>query len=386
MAFIGCGEININLLPLLLGCIFCFLNRILNQYKDTLLLKNIVLTNIFISFADFFMVIPYIIFRKRSETEVKDENVVNYKKTSSSGNLQVDYIYNQGDSQNVEGIWKYIIFSAIIFFITSIIFVYTVEIKTNSWILYILSTSIFYYLIFKVKLYKHHYLSIIIIILMGIIIDLVAENLQNEIVNKILKLLLSFIRIIALSLYYVLAKYIMEKKFASIYEVILSNGLINFILFIIFAVIDYYSFGLYDYANYFKNFNIAELFVALGVMITQLGMYVCILSLNKRYSPCHSFIIFLFGQLAYHFYNFEFKGSSIAIIICMLIMLLFSLIFSEIVEIYFWGLSYNLKRSIMLRAENETNDDSLNKVDTFDINSQNSIELRDSINSTTEEE
>jgi hypothetical protein len=386
MAFIGCGEININLLPLLLGCIFCFLNRILNQYKDTLLLKNIVLTNIFISFADFFMVIPYIIFRKRSETEVKDENVVNYKKTSSSGNLQVDYIYNQGDSQNVEGIWKYIIFSAIIFFITSIIFVYTVEIKTNSWILYILSTSIFYYLIFKVKLYKHHYLSIIIIILMGIIIDLVAENLQNEIVNKILKLLLSFIRIIALSLYYVLAKYIMEKKFASIYEVILSNGLINFILFIIFAVIDYYCFGLYDYANYFKNFNIAELFVALGVMITQLGMYVCILSLNKRYSPCHSFIIFLFGQLAYHFYNFEFKGSSIAIIICMLIMLLFSLIFSEIVEIYFWGLSYNLKRSIMLRAENETNDDSLNKADTFDINSQNSIELRDSINSTTEEE
>ena len=221
---------------------------------------------------------------------------------------------------------------------------------------------------------------------MGIIIDLVAENLQNEIVNKILKLLLSFIRIIALSLYYVLAKYIMEKKFASIYEVILSNGLINFILFIIFAVIDYYCFVLYDYANYFKNFNIAELFVALGVMITQLGMYVCILSLNKRYSPCHSFIIFLFGQLAYHFYNFEFKGSSIAIIICMLIMLLFSLIFSEIVEIYFWGLSYNLKRSIMLRAENETNDDSLNKADTFDINSQNSIELRDSINSTTEEE
>ena len=385
MAFIGCGEININLLPLLLGCIFCFLNRILNQYKDTLLLKNIVLTNIFISFADFFMVIPYIIFRKRSETEVKDENVINYKKTSSSGNLQVDYIYNQGDSQNVEGIWKYIIFSAIIFFITSIIFVYTVEIKTNSWILYILSASIFYYLIFKVKLYKHHYLSIIIIILMGIIIDLVAENLQNEIANKILKLLLSFIRIIALSLYYVLAKYIMEKKFASIYEVILSNGLINFILFIIFAVIDYYSFGLYDYAEYFNNFNIAELFVALGVMITQLGMYVCILSLNKRYSPCHSFIIFLFGQLAYHFYNFEFKGSSIVIIICMLIMLLFSLIFSEIIEIHFWGLSYNLKRTIMLRAENEIDENSINHVDSYDISSQNSIELRDSIISNTDE-
>ena len=170
----------------------------------------------------------------------------------------------------------------------------------------------------------------------------------------------------------------MEKKFASIYEVILSNGLINIILLIIFALIDYYFFGLYDYAKYFNNFNIAELFVALGVMITQLGMYVSILSLNKRYSPCHSFIIFLFGQLAYHFYNFEFKGSSIVIIICMLIMLFFSLIFSEIIEIHFWGLSYNLKRSIMIRAEDERNDDSINHLDTFDSTSQNSIELRES--------
>lgn len=378
MAFIGCGEIDVNLIPLLTGCIFCFLNRLLNQYKETLLLRNTVLTNIFVSFANFFMIIPYIVYRIRSKTENNDANDINYKKTNSSGNLQVEYIYTKGDSQIVEGKGKYIIFSALIFFITSIIFVYTVEIKTNTWILYILSTSIFYYLIFKVKLYKHHYLSIVIIILMGFIIDLVAENLQNEIVNKIILLLLSFLRIIALSFYYVIAKYLMEKKFASIYEVILSNGLINIILLIIFALIDYYFFGLYDYAKYFNNFNVAELFIALGVMITQLGMYVSILSLNKRYSPCHSFIIFLFGQLAYHFYNFEFKGSSIVIIICMLIMLFFSLIFSEIIEIHFWGLSYNLKRSIMIRAEDERNDDSINHIDTFDSTSQNSIELRES--------
>ena len=61
MAFIGLGKINTNLIPIIIGCIFCFLNRLLNQYEGTKLFENVMLTNIFISFSDIFTIIPYII-------------------------------------------------------------------------------------------------------------------------------------------------------------------------------------------------------------------------------------------------------------------------------------------------------------------------------------
>ena len=61
MAFIGFGKINKNIVPLILGCVFCLLNRLLNSYNGTKLFQNVVLTNIFISLGDMFIIIPYII-------------------------------------------------------------------------------------------------------------------------------------------------------------------------------------------------------------------------------------------------------------------------------------------------------------------------------------
>ena len=67
MAFIGLGEVNRNLIAIIVWCIFCCLNRILNLFSESELFKNKVLTNIFIAFADVFTVIPYIISKKRSK-------------------------------------------------------------------------------------------------------------------------------------------------------------------------------------------------------------------------------------------------------------------------------------------------------------------------------
>ena len=74
MAFIGLGKINTNLIPIIVGCVFCFLNRLLNQYEGTSLFKNVMLTNIFISFSDLFTIVPYIIFKIRSKKIYKHEN------------------------------------------------------------------------------------------------------------------------------------------------------------------------------------------------------------------------------------------------------------------------------------------------------------------------
>ena len=142
-----------------------------------------------------------------------------------------EYIYEENNIEDdIKYKERYILLIGIIFFINYIMFVATFEMKTNTWIVYILFTSIFYYIIFKAKLFKHHYLSIIIILVIGFIIDFIQGNIQNDFTNNIVSLILSFIRVILLSFNYVIIKYTMEKKFVSLYEIGLFNGIINLIL------------------------------------------------------------------------------------------------------------------------------------------------------------
>ena len=205
MAYISLGNIDKNLITIFVGCVICFLNRLLNQYDGTLLFKNVIMTVFCISTSRFLTLFPYIILKIRLK-QAKN------------------YINNQFINQNalkspqkkieeiVKGKWLYIILSSIIFLIQLFFLVVSFHIKTNAWIWYILFSSIFYYFIFKVQLHKHHYLSIILIILIGLIIDLVTESLQKELVNDLLLLTMKFLKEIFFSLYNVLAKYVIEKN------------------------------------------------------------------------------------------------------------------------------------------------------------------------------
>ena len=82
---------------------------------------------------------------------------------------------------------------------------------SNTTILNILITSIFYYCIFKIKLYRHHYLSVILIIITGFAIDIILDNYQYDIKNNLAILFIRLIREILYSLSSVIDKYIMEK-------------------------------------------------------------------------------------------------------------------------------------------------------------------------------
>ena len=238
-------------------------------------------------------------------------------------------------------------------------------------------------MIFKKKLYKHHYLSVVLIILIGLIIDLVLGNLQKDISEHYLLLLMRFLREILYSFHDVIDKYIMEKKFGSIYEIALYTGIINILLLGIFSVLDYYFFNYFgsnDFENYFNNFKSKELIGIIGTMITQLGLYLSILHINKNYTTCHIFIIFVFGQIVRYV---NFSVTSIIIFICLLVILFFSLVFNEIIEINFCGLSDNTKRNIRNRGENEVINDLLTAIkDKYSENSEKdeeAIELNDFI-------
>ena len=397
MAFIGFGKIDKNIIPLILGCAFCLANRILNSINESKLFDNVVLTNIFISLANTLIIIPYIVYKimsrindknkNKEEKEDKDNTFEITKKTKDNTTEQEDeeknfvYIYNENeDIEDVPGKSKYIILIGLIFFVNYYLFIHTIKVKSNTWTIYIVFTSLFYYLIFKSKLYRHHYLSIGLILIFGIIIDIVEKNIQNDTKDRIGQFFLSLLRVILLSFNYVLIKYTMEKKYVSPYVLGMLNGLINLILFIIFGILDYFFFHINkDYIEYFKNFNSKELLVILGLMGTQLGLYTSLFFIDKNESPCHIFIVFVFGQFGYIFINVKYmSGGTLAVIIISLILILFfSLVFNEIIELRFLGLAYNTKRNITERGEIEVGDTLLLNNNDVDERSSSAIEMSD---------
>ena len=243
-----------------------------------------------------------------------------------------------------------IILTTLINLIQSALFVYTISIQTNAWVGYIIITAIFYYLFFQIKLFRHHYLSATLILSLGLLIDLVLGNLQTELINDTVMLLLRYLREILLSFHFVVIKYIMEKKFVSVYEYTFKNGLLSLIIFLIFSIFDYFFIGFDDYGEYFSNFNSVELLVMLGSIFSTLFLTLCILFTVKNSSPNHVFMIFVIGQFAYYT---KIEKYPVLVFICLFLILFFSLIFNEIIEINFCGLSQNTKKNISSRANNE---------------------------------
>ena len=371
MACISLGKIDKNIIPIIVGSIFCFLNRLLNEAKPEIY-ENTILTNIVISLSRFLTIIPLIIFK----IKFKQDRSYNDKNNNSDKNSKSIVLIYKNNRIYVKGVAKYVLLSAVIYLIQSIFFALAFKATTNAWIWYILIASIFYYLMFKVRLYKHHYLSIFFIIVIGTVIDLTTEAIIVDANNEPLALVSKYIKEILFSLYNVIAKYVMEKKYISVYEFSFYIGAFNLIVLIIFSIFDYYFFHIYsNYGDILSNLGGIEILKVLGVLFTQVGINLGTLFTTKNYSPCHVFIIFVFGQVTYYI-NFDiYRG---LVISCLIIILFFSLIFSEIIEINLFGLSHNTKRNIIGRSESEI----LAKNETIEEMDENPIELKNDINIT----
>jgi hypothetical protein len=155
MACISLGKIDKNIIPIIVGSIFCFLNRLLNVTKPQIY-ENTILTNIVISLSRFLTIIPLIIFK----IKFKQDRSYNDKNNNSDKNSKSIVLIYKNNRIYVKGVAKYVLLSPVIYLIQSIFFALAFKATTNAWIWYILIASIFYYLLFKVQLYKHHYLSI----------------------------------------------------------------------------------------------------------------------------------------------------------------------------------------------------------------------------------
>ena len=362
MACINFGQLDKNLIPILIGSIFCFLSRLLFNFVETVYYDHAIISSLFCTAPKLLTFIPFIIFKYRTKRLNNKDNINNNNIEERFTHINVS-----NNNNNKKNKYLLLLLSCMLYSVQSIILIYTIKIKTNTWFLDILFTCLFYFLIFKIKLYKHHYLSILLIILSGLVYDLISESIQNDINNNIYKLLLRLLREIIYSLYDVVNKYLIDKKACSVYELALSNGIFDVSFLGFLTIFNFIGLNIDEFDNYFNNINTKELLVIFADMITQIGLYLSTLFTNKNNTPCHLFIIFVIGKFAYHL---DISFNSSVYVLFFLFILFISLILNEIIEINCYGLSQNTKRNIIKRAEEDNLSKKWNPLTPVDVKSE----------------
>ena len=151
----------------------------------------------------------------RYKTDNNKNNEPTKKKT-----LEIELEYNNQYKELTTDKFRFIFLSAILdFILTIMVYCFCINFKLNLWMFDILFICMFSHVILKSKLYKHQYLCLMIIVILGIIINIDLYFYQNEIKTDIIEVVIKYFSEVIFSLCVVLNKFTIEKKFASPYEI-----------------------------------------------------------------------------------------------------------------------------------------------------------------------
>lgn len=263
---------------------------------------------------------------------------------------------------------------------------YLIVVKVHLWVFDIIFFHILSYYLLKVKLYKHQYLSTLIIFILGIIINII--NLY-DLIPSFFNILLGVLTESIFCLNIVISKYIMEYTFCTPYQLCFIDGILCSFLFIICFVIFTYiemdndylyveyegKYYIDNFYKYFQEFNLKEFFIFIIESIYYNIYHLFPLITIKHYTTCHYlFIIFIEGELNF-FYDEELPWRFTANIIIVIIIFLMILVNDEIIELNFLGLQKNTRKNITKRAKKEVFEEIVkeNEERNQSVNSINSI-------------
>ena len=249
----------------------------------------------------------------------------------------------------------------------------------NLWIFDIIFISLFSYLILKTKLYKHQYISMIVIIILGFGLNIIEYLKSDEKVKiKPLEIFIKFIAEIFFCLNAVVNKHNMEKNFCTSYEICIWEGVINLILFVIsLSIINSigatiadvkYPNNIYEYRN---NFDKNDLYVIILVIVVSCIYNLLVIVTCENFTPCHVLILLIINE--YYYYLKMNKNKILNIIGFLILLLIFFmfLFFIEVLELNLFGISINTKKNIGIRA----NDDKKMDIGEIDLSfDENDIE------------
>ena len=354
---------------------FMFRTSILDNFINHILIRSICQ-----SLGKCLSLIPFFIFKRENQkldkkNEIKTENKLAHKKDNIDKNKR--------SKKKL-----LIVLTSLIEVGNSFVFFKLYNISFNFYIFDIIFVSIFSFYILKVKLYKHQFLSMIIIIIFGLIHNIFVLIYDDDKDNTFTRILLRFINEIFFCLNVVINKYLMDKEYCSPYELCSIKGIISLIIFIIlFSIItnveikiDYYTIKYKDkyyidnFYDYIDNINIKEVFIFIAQALYYFLYNLFYLITIKDFTSSHSLIIFVFQ---YNIFKNDKKWRVYTNVIIIIIIFFMLLIFNDIIELNFMGLQINTKKNIIERAKKElieesiirnsisssTNDDGINDED-----------------------
>jgi hypothetical protein len=316
---ISCGDINKNIIYVLLGGLGKIFAEVIYDV-DREITKHPFYLGIASGLGMSLSLIPFFVFKKKSKTQKDQLIFINNEKNS------ISYNDNNEKDKNKKKLkyQKYLLIlaSAFLDFCQKILsYVFIDNIDYNFWIFDMIFLSLFSYIVLKIKLYIHQYLTIGIMIILGISINVI--NLYDvEDKNRYKNILLVLLIEIIYSLSMVINKFLMEYRFCSPYEISFSQGIfgliINTILLTIFSHIEMknekYQNIEYMGKKYLDNFyqftegiNIKIILVFIVSMICRLSFNLFSIITVKYYTPSHIALILLIGEITFIF-NSEIDG------------------------------------------------------------------------------
>ena len=293
----------------------------------------------------------------------------NRKINSSNSSLSIteDLIYNDSislmkDRKNKRRHY-YMLSIAILDFLQKFLtFFYVKYFLENFWIFDSFLILLFSFLILKTKVYKHHFYSLIMIIIIGIILNVINYH-DSEV--TILHVVITLLTEIFYCLENVICKLAMDVKFSSPYEVCFLVGLFELIIFtlllILFTNVSITGSENMNYLNeeYIDNFYIyidkINLHEVLVFFLSMFGRCIFILFgyvLVDYFTPLHIVLILIIGEISFLF-NDEYNWKLYLKIVFFVFLIFFILIFLEIIELNLCGLQQNTKKNISDRSEKE---------------------------------
>ena len=180
-----------------------------------------------------------------------------------------------------------------------------------------------------------------------------------------------FLYELVFALYDVLIKKYMNVFYKSPYFTMFWLGLISTIALLIYDAIAYFVnpdvsgiiIGLKDNID-----NIGDFFLFVLDLIIEYAWNLGIWLLIYYYTPCHYFISEFISEYFYYLSNVikendEFYSTKNGILfsICFLLIIIFSLVFNEVIILNFWRLDYNTNKRIYERQKYEFDIDLKNK-------------------------
>ena len=362
MAIISLGTINKKILFTIIGGCLKLIANIILYHSDVKMNNHPCILGINAGIGLSLAFFPFLFIKLRSRN---NNNQKFYTESSDDYLIYNDSVYIVEEQKRKKKYYYIFSVSVLDFSQKFLTFFYKSLFLENFWIFDSFLLMLFSFLILKTKIYAHHLISLIMIIIIGII--LIAINYYDKEVT-IMKVIITLLTEIFYCLENVLCKLAMDVKFSSPYEVCMHVGLFELIIFTILLIIfsncsitsndqmnhlnnEYID----DFITYIKKINLGELLIFFLCMFMR-GIIILFGFITVDYfTPAHIVLILIIGEFSAFFIE-TYDWKLYLKLFFFITLVFFILIFVEILELNIFGLQKNTKKNIIYRSENEDTD------------------------------